>query len=65
MMQMTQQSKRSYTPPLVVQSVAFLLEQDLLTLSLMTEFVFETYSQDVVNLDFDGDYLEGYDYYWE
>lgn len=31
----------------------------------MTEFVFETYSQDVVNLDFDGDYLEGYDYYWE
>lgn len=65
MMQMTQQSKRSYTPPLVVQSVAFLLEQDLLTLSLMTEFVFETYSQDVVNLDFDGDYLEGYDYYWD
>jgi hypothetical protein len=64
-MQMTQQSKRSYTPPLVVQSVAFLLEQDLLTLSLMTEFVFETYSQDVVNLDFDGDYLEGYDYYWD
>ena len=63
---MTKKSKRSYTPPLVLQTEELLLEQDLLTHSQEVRIVLDTSAQDVGNLDFsEGSYFEGYNYTWE
>ena len=64
-MQMTKKSKRSYTPPLVLQTEGLLLEQDLLTHSQGVMFVLDTSAQNVGNMDYSESYFEDYNYTWE